>query len=292
MDWSSFSIGNAAGFIKGLGQQFDEMLRSAATDITVGSITVEPREGNLGLGNTYYYADGISVNALGLPNPGLLATEDIASVMASQARTYNKNLRWSVAGFTPDEYIRLALYLSPFGCIELNLGCPNVWGKDGQKPIASLKPDLIHEIIWKVGQAIPGKVRVKLSPYSDPMLLLEVADVLKKYPQFIQAVVTCNTLPNGVAMKGGRRALDTPGGYGGVAGDALHFFALGQVSQFVNALEGSGISVIGVGGVDSGERILAMREMGAVGVQSGTSFGERGGKLFSQMWQEATSLAE
>jgi dihydroorotate dehydrogenase len=68
MDWSSFSLGNAAGFIKGPGKQFDDMLRSAATQVTIGSITLLERAGNAG--NVYQLMeDGTSVNALGLPNP-------------------------------------------------------------------------------------------------------------------------------------------------------------------------------------------------------------------------------
>jgi dihydroorotate dehydrogenase len=63
------SLGNAAGTIKTL-EQVMEACRSAMTNITVGSITLEQRHGNQG--DTYYYhpQEQWSLNALGLPNPG------------------------------------------------------------------------------------------------------------------------------------------------------------------------------------------------------------------------------
>ena len=61
---------NAAGWIK-TPEAVQEMARSAVTDITIGSFTIEPREGNPG--NNFWYdpASGTSLNSMGLPNQGL-----------------------------------------------------------------------------------------------------------------------------------------------------------------------------------------------------------------------------
>lgn len=294
MDWSSFTVGNAAGFIKGPGKQFDGMLRSAATDITIGSITVEPREGNIALGTTYHLDDdGTSVNALGLPNPGLRITKTIAVIMASQAREHGKKLWWSVAGFSPEEYQTLAFDLAPHGGIELNLGCPNVWKEDGQKPIASFNLELIDDIVRRTQKLNYRPMRIKVSPYSDPSMILEVAGIFKKSAARIDAIVTCNTFPNGVAVKDGvSRALATPNGYGGVGGNAMHNIALGQVAQWKAALEGTTIKVIGVSGVDCGKRLLNMRAVGADGAQVGTHYGENGAGIFSDMYQDALNYVD
>lgn len=276
MDWSSFPIGNAAGFIKGPGKQFDDMLRSAATFITIGSITLEPRDGNPG---TVYelLPDGTSVNALGLPNPGLKAILEVAPEMAKAANEAEKRLRWSVAGFSPEEYEELALGLHPYGDIELNLGCPNVWSRDaGQKPIASFNLEVMRDILTRVSDYMCFDVKV--SPYSDPLMITQVAVELKKVVPL--RVVTCNTFPNGVAN------LDTPGGYGGIGGNTMHTIALGQVAQFASALSDTHIKVVGVGGIDSGTRASAMYKQGASAVQIGTAFGERGARIFSDVLEE------
>ena len=287
MDWSSFSLGNAAGFIKGPGSQFNDMLRSAATDITVGSITIEPRRGNLG--NTYHLeTDGTSVNALGLPNPGLEQTLEDAPGMAKAAANAGKRLRWSVAGFSPSETAKLTASLQPFGAIELNFGCPNVWGSNGQKPIVSFDLSLMRNTLEQVFvSARYIDASVKVSPHSDPDMIVSSVHLFKRFP--LRAVVACNTFPNGIAIKGGRTALDTKNGYGGVAGNALHTIMLGQVAQWVEALEGSDIDVYGVGGISSGERLAATQKVGASGAQIGTAFGEQGGKVFSEYLEDVLS---
>jgi dihydroorotate dehydrogenase (fumarate) len=288
MDWSSFSLGAAAGFIKGPDALFDEFLRSAATEATIGSITILPREGNPDV-NYVCLANGTSVNAIGLRNPGLNQAASDAPRMLDRAAALGKTLRWSFAGFTPEEYAKGAARLCPFGRVELNLGCPNVWGEGGQKPIAAFNLALLERILSSVDAVIPGPYDVKLSPYSDPLFLTEVAALLRIHN--VEYVVTSNTIPNGIAVIGDKRVLDTPSGYGGIAGTALHNFALGQVSQFVSALAGSPIRVVGVGGVNSGARLVAMRIAGATKVQVGTAFGERKGRIFSEVLDEALQAA-
>ena len=84
----------------------------------------------------------------------------------------------------------------------------------------------------------------------------------------------------------GSPILDTPGGYGGIAGTAIHSTAVGQVSQFASALQDSGIGVIGAGGVKSGKTLRAMAVAGAWGAQVGTHYGEKGERVFSEILQE------
>lgn len=285
MDWSSFSIGNAAGFVKGPGKAFDDLLRSPVTDITIGSITCEPRPGNSG--NTYYLLeDGTSVNALGLPNPGAGAFKQDAKDMASQAQAAGKTLRWSVAGFSIDEYVQLVDAFYECGRLELNLGCPNVWGDAGQKPIASFNIDLMEAIITEIGRRYPFFFDIKVSPYSDPAMIPRLVEVIQKNELYVSSIVTCNTFPNGIAHDGERRVLDTPDGFGGVAGNALFPVALGQVAQFNNAIGGEWPRVIGVGGISTGTHVRAMRDAGASGIQVGTAYGEQGARVFSHILEE------
>ena len=54
---------NAAGACKKV-EEVQELARSATAAIMLGSITLEPREGNSG--NVYWAGDGFSLNSLGL----------------------------------------------------------------------------------------------------------------------------------------------------------------------------------------------------------------------------------
>ncbi|MDB5190198.1 MAG: Dihydroorotate oxidase [Parcubacteria group bacterium] len=288
MDWSSFSIGNAAGFIKGPGQQFNDALRSAATYITIGSLTINQRDGNPG--SVYqFFDDGTSVNALGLPNPGIDAIRHEAENMAEQAQGAGKHIRWSLAGFSVDEYVQLSEALFEHGRLELNLGCPNVWGDSGQKPIAAFDLDLMKAIITEVSRRMPGLFfDIKVSPYSDPSMIQRIADLVRDTQ--VLNIVTCNTFPNAIAYKDCKRALQTPNGYGGMAGNGLFPIALGQVAQFAEALGDEGPGIIGVGGINSGERVRAMNDAGATGIQIGTAFGEHGAGIFSDVLQELAAV--
>jgi dihydroorotate dehydrogenase (fumarate) len=287
-DWSSLSLANAAGFIKGPCSQFDNLLRAPVQTITIGSITLLERPGNAG--TTYAESPfGTSVNALGLPNPGLANTLEFAWKLRDQAFAADKDLNWSVAGFSTPEYVCLACDLEDYGMVELNLGCPNVWMGPNQKHIAAFEPLMIDDILTQVKEKVRNNFTIKVSPYSDPRMVETVAQLARKHQ--VAGIVTSNTFPNGLIFENGRkRALDVE--YGGVGGTALREIALGQVAQFKKALQGSGIPVTGVGGVVTGADLAAMREAGADHVQVGTAFGKYGASIFSSILSEAAELAE
>ena len=292
MDWSTFSISNAAGFIKGPGTEFDDLLRSPIVDtIRIGSITVEGGPGNPG--TTYGESEeGTSGNALGLPNPGLQRTLETAKEMTLAAAHARKELVISIAGSKPEEYETLTKALVQYAIIEVNLGCPNVWGEGSQKPIASFNIELIRDILTRVSGYTYDPFDVKVSPYTDPSMIPQVAAVLREFHQ-IRNVITMNTFPNGIIFEKDALtpALSTPNGYGGIAGSAVRYVALGQARQFATALEGSKIGVVLVGGVSRGIDIIRAKEVGAVGVQVGTAYAGKA-KIFSDLMNEVSGLIE
>jgi dihydroorotate dehydrogenase (fumarate) len=290
MDVSTCTVGNAAGFIKGPGVRLDDLLRSPAQEITIGSITLEPRDGNPG--NVYQTTEtGTSINSLGLRNPGQVAASDFMPDLHQRTRAVGKRLRVSLAGFSPDEYTKLArAFMRSADTLELNLGCPNVWGSSGQKPIASFDRSLMELILAEVFRATKKssvRIAVKLSPYTNPEELHETAMLLKAFGRTkVQEVVTSNTFPNGILFDtDGKRLIDME--YGGIGGTALKGIALGQVAQFAKHLHGAGMRIVGVGGVSSGQDLIAMCTVGASGVQIGTAYDERGARIFSDVLQEA-----
>jgi len=273
---------NAAGTCKTL-EDVRKLARSATAAIMVGSITKEPRPSNSG--SVYWSEPGFSVNSLGLPNPGIDYYRDKFPEMEAVAREARKPLLASVAGFSPEEYAYLAdAAFEGADAVELNLGCPNVWQGSKQKRIACFDPLLVAEILRCVEDRIgsDANISVKISPFSDPFALAEVAEVIAK-SELVKAVTTSNTFPNGFAWNElGKPRIDPGNGLAGMAGPALKPIALGQVRQ-LRALLPERIQIIGAGGINTGAEILEYRNAGASAVQIATAYLERGEEVFSQL---------
>lgn len=269
-------VSNAAGTVKHF-DQARRLARAPVAEVVIGSYTIEACDGNAG--NVYASRDGVVLNALGLPNPGLPHLRYYADDFAS----LNKPVVVSIAGFTVAEYKRLASECHWAHAIEVNFGCPNVWDSGVQHRIGSFEPQYVFKVLTVVRDALSGsrtKVRVKLSPFSDPLLLADVADVVSDVG--IEAIVASNTFPNGWLPD----ALSVA--YGGVSGAAMKAIVLGQVRQFV-AL---GHRVIAAGGVRSGADLADYEAACASGVQVASRYldgGEDPG-VFADLIADATPV--
>ena len=261
---------NAAGMCKTL-DDVERFRAAPVTEVTLGSVTALPRDGNSG---TVFWIDdatGASLNALGLPNPGLEWYRARMAGIAERVHASGKRLRVSVAGFSVDDYRALVAGLAGFDidCIEINLSCPNVWDGADQKPVFALDPELTETICRIACGIVPERVAlsVKLAP-SDPMLLKRLAAIVAGAGR-IGEVVAVNTLPNAFAYDGGRQAMGG-NGLAGLGGRPLKPVALGHVVQ-LRALLPARIAIIGVGGVFAGQDAIDYVDAGAAGVQVGTA---------------------
>ncbi len=294
---SSIFIGNAAGTVK-TPAEFKGLLRSAATAVTIGSITMDPRPGNSG--ETYYHhgPERWSLNSLGMPNQGAEKLADWIPELRGLASEARAELRVSVAGFNPQEYAELADICFRGGAddVELNLGCPNVWGSDGkQKPIPSYQPELVAEILARVRKVTPEKsnVSVKISPVEDFSTLCLLARCISQ-SNIVSRVIAVNTLPNqDRAREDGNPALSFNGGnhLGGLSGKPLKRHGIRVVTVLRGTLP-SHIKIIGVGGVFDGRDMLDYLEAGASGVMIGTAFLEYGPRVFQDVLRGFVELPE
>ena len=115
---------------------------------------------------------------------------------------------------------------------------------------------------------------VKLSPDLSRDELRRITDLLKILP--LDGVVATNT----TIGRDGTRSIAN--GYaGGLSGQPLKSIALNMVSQ-LRAQLGGGFPIIGVGGIDSPEAALAMRNAGADLIQLYTGLIYRGPSLAAQ----------
>lgn len=276
-------LGIAAGMLK-KPADLEPILRLDPTIcryITMGSFTTEAREGNVG-NRLFWGSEHASLNALGLPNPGIDSINPYMWELAERLYNEKRPLRISVAGFSVEQYAHLAEAIRSFRFvryIELNLGCPNVRDGGVQERIMSFDPEQIDQVlhaVWKKLDTIGPEIDIKLSPYSDPHLLKEVASVVAGHSCPVAHVVTSNTFPNASGYGDDRLPLiDVNRGYAGMSGRAMKHIALGQVGQFRDALPET-IKIIGVGGISSGQDVRDMELAGAASVQVGTAFFKNG----------------
>ena len=289
---SSFPVGCAAGGCKSP-QEVLKLLQGPSAFVVMGSITLQPRDGNPG--TTSNGDDLYMLNSLGLPNPGInaLRSREMNDVLAV-ARDLEKPVILSIAGFSPVEYQELTLAALEIGFsgVELNLGCPNVIEGSKRKPIACFDSRLVNEILGRVTACMEGRfLSVKVSPMTNPIQILETAETVSVYPG-ISAVVTQNTFPNCLLYnEDGSPQIQTPDGTGwaGGSGRSIKAQALGQMNQWRRALPDS-IEVWGVGAVWTGRDVRDVIRAGASIAQVGTAYFNGGAKVFQDIASEFINL--
>ncbi len=290
-DKNELVITNAAGMVK-TREQAQALLGSAVTRITVGSITLAPRAGNIG---TRYYYDPVrktAWNSVGLDNPGAEATMSWLPWFRRQCNDAGKRLCVSIAGFSPSEYADLAERFMPLvDDVELNAGCGNVWKDNEQKPIPSYHPALLEEVLHVVSErfTIPPEVILKFSPVPDVNTLHAASRVIED-SGIVGEVIVSNTLPNqvgehenGKPVLAWRESEDALVKHmGGMSGAELLPLSEETGTALYSMLPRS-IRFTGCGGIFTGEDANRYLNFGASGLAVGTAFFEYGPRVFSDI---------
>lgn len=309
-------IMNAAGPLCKTVEEVRKLALSTASAVMVGSITWEERLGNGG--NTYYSRRGqFSVNSLGLPNGGRAYYQKHLREMARICHEARKTFWVSVAGFTPEDYVRLVALAIEGGAdvVEINLGCPNVWDGGKQKSIASFDTVLTKQILAGIERLVsadssvsfaaklspylnsllPLQEGLQVSPYShDPLILEKMAKVIVE-SGIVRIVTSANTVPNAFAVReDGTPAIQSPDvkdGVGGLAGPIVIAMGIAQVRRLRGLLPFQ-IDIIGVGGIRTGEDVLSYLNAGADAVQIATTHADEGARVFDRILMEYVALIE
>ena len=232
-------LGVAAGWVK-LPADVSPLMAldpSVLSSVTLGSYTVEQRDGNAG----ERFAPPL--NALGLPNPGINAACAFLTEVCREIAERGMQARVSIAGFCVEDFERMIQMLAGIKnlqAIELNLGCPNVREHGVRKPIIAFQPNMVRDIIGRLFQVSTRHelplIDAKLSPYSDPYLLTAIAEAIatSRSEGFgIRNVVVANTFPDAYGFReDGSPLLSANGGYGGLSGEAMRHIALGNAKRF------------------------------------------------------------
>lgn len=239
----------------GFGASFSRVANRVGGVVTKG-ITVEPKAGNPPP-RIFEFPGGI-LNSVGLENPGL---EDFVARVLPKLARLKCRLIVNVAGFTVDEYVRLAAELAQprVDAIELNLSCPNV-GPDGLA--FGQSPRLVERVTKAARRRTTKTLVVKLTAsFVDPAETGRAAE-----QGGADAVTVMNTLPGLALDRDGSPFLG--GRSGGLSGPALKPLALYCVERVASRI---GIPVIGCGGIVTGADALDFLSVGARLVQVGTA---------------------
>jgi dihydroorotate dehydrogenase (fumarate) len=217
---------------------------------------------------------------------------------------------FSVTGTSEDvarcyHYISLYSHTYTYNLkMEVNLSCPNIPGKPPPAYDGSALREYIDAIsdIMKVVETVgvnPRSVQVgiKTPPYTysaqfqSLISALEAAS-MSQLGNPISFITATNTLGSCLVVdSAGQPALgsSTGEGIGGMAGDALHPIALGNVKTIRRMLDESPcedvrrIEIIGVGGVKDAAGYKRMRGVGASVVGVGTALGREGVDVFGKI---------
>lgn len=200
------------------------------------------------------------VNSVGLQNPGVdrYLVDELPRLKSLGATVVT-----NVAGHSDDDYAQVVERLadSPADMLEINVSCPNV--SHGGMSVGT-DPKALNRLIHRLRGMTDKPMVVKLTPNVTDIVAVAQASV----EGGADALSLINTL---VGMR-----IDITTGEpilaqktGGVSGPCVFPIALGFVWRVRKALPD--IPIIGIGGIDSGEKALEFLYAGANAVEVGAA---------------------
>ena len=169
----------------------------------------------------------------------------------------------NVAGHSDDEYAEVVAKLadSRADMLEINVSCPNV--NHGGMSVGT-DPEALHRLIDRLRKITSKPMIVKLSPNVTDITAIARAAV----DAGADALSLINTLVGmRIDIRTGEPILSNR--TGGVSGPAIFPIALSYVWRVRQALPD--IPIIGIGGIDSGEKALEYLYAGANAVEVGAA---------------------
>ncbi|KAL7574453.1 hypothetical protein ACA910_015824 [Epithemia clementina (nom. ined.)] len=312
---------NASGPRSGTVEALKKVAASANTGAVLSkSATLTSQTGNPLPRIHHDDVTGTSFNSEGLPNQGIdyyLDLDNIKQILgetndndnddhSENQSTGGKKIKpyiVSLSGKTMEDNLvmlqRIASLskdaLARISAIELNLACPNIVGK----PILAYDMEQLGDVLKRISQVFGSYLQsgssslqlpplgVKLPPYLDMMQLQQVADILNQHSNILSFITTINTMGNALPID---LSVQQPyilanSGLAGMSGRALKAHALANVHQLRQSLASS-IDIVGVGGIETGEDVIAMILAGAKAVQIGTVHWKEGPSCFDRIAQE------
>ncbi len=274
---------NASGINDSTLEELEVIASSSSSAIVMKSCTLEPRQGNSG--PRYVRLENGSIQCMGLPNLGYKKYIEFAKKLKEK---YQKPVIASVAGLTKKDYPELvnAFQDTEVDMIEINVSCPNL----ADKKVFAYQSWEVVEILQMTKDLRKKPLGLKLPPYIHG----EQQGWITRILEYGISFVTCiNSLPNTLVIDNEKETpiLRPKKGLGALCGSYIKPIALANVYNFFKDLEG-GISIIGVGGIETGKDAFEFLLCGADAVQVGTCFEKQGPDCFRRINKELEEILE
>jgi dihydroorotate dehydrogenase (fumarate) len=267
-------------------EELETIARSGSSAIMMKSCTIEARAGNEE--PRYANLPHGAIQSMGLPNLGYREYVRFAAIL--KEKYPDKPIIASVSGLKPADYPIMvrAFQESAVDLIEANLSCPNIPGK----PQIAYDTETTEMILSEISGLGTKPLGIKLPPFYDPAHHAVIAELVKKYG--IRFVSCINSIGNTLVIDPETEmpVIRPKRGLGGLSGSYIKPVALANVRIFHELLQGTGVSIFGVGGVMTGTDAFEFLLAGADAVQIATVFEQEGPDCFARIDRELAELLE
>jgi dihydroorotate dehydrogenase (NAD+) catalytic subunit len=260
----------ASGILGYSSNSLQLIANNGAGAVVTKSVCEEPR---VGYPNpTVVQAKSGLINAMGLPNPGII---EYGGVISYSKTLLKVPLIVSVFGYTADEYSKVAKKADEAGAdaIELNVSCPHVQFTGSE---IGQNKKLLTEVVCKVKEVTKKPLVVKLSP--------NVTDVVEIAKNAVNAGADALTVINTVRALAIDIETQSPvlsNTRGGLSGPAIKPIALRCVYDVFEALPQT--PIFGCGGIANWRDAVEFFLAGASAVQIGTAIATEEPKVFQDI---------
>ncbi len=267
-------IGLAAGFDKN-GDITASVARLGFGFVVTGSVRARPHPGNPRPWFVRRLQEDSLINSMGLPSKGAAH-----ALLRLRGLKLDPPLIVSVVGESAADLLRAYEYMKEVGVgWEINLSCPNTeTGRTFEED------DGAYDELLESLRSAEGPLILKMSPYDDEEgreRALEMAN--KAIRRGISNFALCNTLP--VPEKG------LGIGMGGLSGRLILPLTLRAVEDFYEEW-GRKVSIIGVGGILTGQEAFRMLLAGASALEILTGLILRGPRVVTHLLRELQDMME
>ncbi|MEM2451075.1 MAG: dihydroorotate dehydrogenase 2 [Nitrososphaerota archaeon] len=241
-------LGLAAGYDKS-GKYVGALYKLGFGYVVVGSFTLKPRKGHPKPRIAYRDAEHAVVNAMGLPNPGIMEfARNFKGVEGCKVVA-------SITGDSVDEFVEcFAVVQNVVDAIEVNISCPT-----HEASVSMKEPGTLRELAERLKEIKSKPTYIKIPPPVTSDEMYGMCKLLRIWMDCgMDGVTAVNTLP-----------VDAPElalGRGGLSGRPLKPIMLETVSRIRREL-GEGFEINAVGGIMTGMDVLDALKAGANTVQ-------------------------
>jgi dihydroorotate dehydrogenase len=276
-------IGLAAGFDKSA-EVYNSLFKLGFGFVEVGTITPKRQLGNPKPRIFRLEKDKALINRLGFNNHGSeIIAKRISENKPQGILGINIGPNEETKDKSEDFYICLSKLYSYASYIAINISSPNTKGLRDFHEENSMTKLLEGLNKLKKDKNINKPLVIKLSPDIDEKEISNIVEIVKKYK--LDGIIISNT-----TNKNREKLLDSKKNEtGGLSGEPIKNISTNLIKKFYKALNKK-ITIIGVGGVDSGKSAFEKITAGADVIQLYTGMVYRGPGVVKEIKKELISI--